>query len=67
MSNFGGPDLILLLLFFLTVALPIWMLIDCIIYESNKAPWILLILFIPWLGPAIYYFARRSPRVHRKA
>ena len=65
--NMFGPDLLLLILFFLTVAFPIWTLVDCIFYESDKIAWLLLILFIPWIGPTIYYFTRRSRRVHPKA
>ena len=57
-----GPDIVVLLLVFMTIAFPIWMLIDCIKHESDKVAWIVLILFVPWLGSILYYFMRRSRR-----
>ena len=42
----------------------IWMLIDCIQNKSldgtMKIIWILVILFLPFLGPLIYYFVGRG-------
>ena len=66
LSNFGGPDLLLLVLAFMTLVLPLWMLVDCLIHDRNKVLWAAVILFLLWVGATIYYFARRSPRIHRK-
>ena len=42
----------------------IWMLIDCIqnknLDSTKKIIWVLVILFVPLLGPLIYYFVGRS-------
>jgi len=42
----------------------VWMLIDCIQNKSldgtMKIIWILVILFLPFLGPLIYYFVGRG-------
>jgi prolipoprotein diacylglyceryltransferase len=45
-------------------AFQIWMLIDCCIYESKMPDnqlvlWILLIVFLSFIGAAVYYFVRR--------
>lgn len=63
--NLAGPDLIVILLIFLLMGFPIWMIVDCIQHESNegntKLIWILVILFAP-AGSLIYFFARKLPR-----
>jgi len=63
--NLAGPDLIVVLLIFLLMGFPIWMIVDCTRHESNegntKLIWILIILFAP-LGSVIYFFARKLPR-----
>lgn len=66
---------ILYLLFILTfigamfalTGLWIWMLIDCIKYEKDegneKLIWILLLIFLNWLGALLYFFMRRRKRI----
>ena len=45
----------------------IWVLIDCISKESSegndKVAWTMVILFVPLLGAALYYFVRRPERI----
>ena len=63
--NLAGPDLIIILLIFLMMGFPVWMLVDCLNRESSegntKLIWILVILFAP-LGSVIYFFARKLSR-----
>lgn len=44
----------------------IWMLIDCLVNEpsegNDKIIWVLVIIFVGWLGALIYLFARRPRR-----
>ena len=44
----------------------IWMIIDCVKYESStgndKVVWLLLLIFTHGIGATIYYFARKRPR-----
>ncbi len=71
---FGGVEIILLMLMFL-VALPlalalmafwIWMLISAIqnngLSEGEKIAWVLVIVFLHWLGAIIYYFVGHPKR-----
>lgn len=45
----------------------IWMLIDCAVKEkgpgNDKLVWILIILFMHFLGALLYFFARRPQRI----
>ena len=47
----------------------IWMLVDCIKYESNEGNnrliWVLVIIFAQILGAIIYYFVQRKERLQR--
>ena len=47
-------------------ALWIWMLIDCLtnngIQSSEKVAWVLVIIFLPFLGSLIYLFVGRPKR-----
>ncbi len=43
----------------------IWMVVDCATKEpsgSDKIVWILVIIFLHWLGGIIYLFAEKLPR-----
>jgi len=44
----------------------LWMLIDCLKYESSegndKVIWVLVIIFVNWIGALVYFFVRRQPR-----
>jgi hypothetical protein len=52
------------LLGLLEVIFQIWMLIDAIqnprLEGSQRVVWVLVIIFMPCLGPVLYYFAGRS-------
>jgi len=45
----------------------IWMIVDCASNEpsegNDKIIWILVIVFVSWIGAAIYYFVRRPKRI----
>ena len=45
----------------------IWMLVDCLTKESSegndKIVWVLIILFLNWLGALIYMLVRRPQRM----
>lgn len=45
----------------------IWVLVDCLAKEpsegNDKIAWTMLILFVPLIGAALYYFIRRPERV----
>ena len=51
----------------LATAFWIWMLVDCATKEpsgtNDKIIWILIIVFVHFLGALIYYFARRPTRI----
>jgi H+/Cl- antiporter ClcA len=44
----------------------IWMLVDCVRYESSegitRVVWVLVILFLPGLGALLYFLIRRPER-----
>jgi hypothetical protein len=44
----------------------IWMLIDCLKFESSegndKLIWVLVIVLTNWIGALIYFFVRRGER-----
>jgi len=49
----------------------IWMIIDCATQETfegnDKVVWMLIVIFLNWLGALIYYFVRRRKRVGQVA
>jgi hypothetical protein len=54
LASFGAFELLGLLF-------SIWMIVECIKREvtlSGRVLWLLLILFIPGLGPLVYFFVR---------
>jgi Phospholipase_D-nuclease N-terminal len=67
----GGLEVLLVFLFgglisLACFALWIWMLIDCLtnhgIQSSEKVAWVLVILFLPFIGSLIYLFVGRPKR-----
>ena len=58
----GLGELIVILLIFAMTGLWIWMLLDCVRYESEKFVWLLIIIFLGGIGALVYLFARRNPR-----
>jgi len=71
---FGGMEIIMLALIFL-IGLPlalallafwIWMLISAIqnngLSEGEKIAWVLVIVFLHWLGAVIYFFVGHPKR-----
>jgi hypothetical protein len=64
LGGVGGLEI--LLLFVIPVILWFWALIDCLksnFSGSNKLIWILLIIFLPVLGPILYLLIGRGQRV----
>ncbi len=47
----------------------VWMLVDCVSNEpsegNDKLIWALVIIFLNFLGAAIYYFVRRPQRIEQ--
>ena len=47
----------------------IWMLVDCLKNEpsegNDKLVWVLVIVFLHFIGAAIYYVVRRPERIER--
>ena len=45
----------------------IWMIIDCAMNEpsdgNDKIIWIIIVVFLNWIGALIYFFARRPTRI----
>jgi hypothetical protein len=67
MFIWGMPELILLISVFATIFW-IWMLIDAAINErgtTDKVVWVLIVLFLHFVGAAVYYFVRYRPRRRR--
>jgi hypothetical protein len=43
----------------------IWMIVDCAQNEppsNDKVVWMLIVIFLNWIGATIYFFARRRNR-----
>jgi hypothetical protein len=68
---YGIVVLFVVFLGFVSFAFWIWMLVDCLKYErpdgADKLVWILVIVFLHWVGGLIYYYVRRQPRIEAKA
>ena len=61
MFGWGIPEFLVLL----TTIFWIWMLIDAAMNErdtTDKVVWVLIVLFLHFIGAAVYYFARYRPR-----
>lgn len=50
-----------------TLAFTCWMLVECVTLEptlgSERLIWVLIILFVPFVGPLLYYVVRRTERI----
>ena len=57
------------LFFVLQLVMWVWMLVDCLKYESSegneKVIWILLMVFLGIIGSLLYYFIRRPQRIQQ--
>ena len=74
MVGFHAPELVIFLCFgFFGIVIGIfgtifwiWMLVDCVKNEpsegNDKVVWMLVILFLHFIGGLIYYFVRRPER-----
>ena len=64
MFGWGIPELLVIL----TTIFWIWMLIDAAVKERNttdKVVWVLIVLFLHFVGAAVYYIVRYRPRRRR--
>lgn len=62
-GDLGG--LLFLTIVFLAVAFWLWMLIDCVRFETEggaKLAWLLVILFVGIVGAPVYFFVRKLGR-----
>lgn len=65
----GGTEIVLVSLLFLVIPLIIiaWALIDVLRSnfqnDSNKIIWVLVILFLPFLGSILYFIIGRKQRI----
>ena len=67
MFGWGMPELMLIISVFASIFW-IWMLIDAAINErdtTDKIIWVLIVLFLHFVGAAVYYFVRYRPRRRR--
>lgn len=58
MFGLGGPEFILLFIIFMPLILIIWALVDVLKSEftgNNKIVWVLVVIFLPLLGPLLYF------------
>lgn len=50
-----------------TLAFTCWMLVECVTREpslgTERLIWVLIILFVPFVGPLLYYVVRRTERI----
>jgi len=64
---FAGFGLVAMVLSILATVFWIWMLIDCLqngrLQSTEKIVWVLVILFLHFIGALIYYFVGREQRV----
>ena len=48
-------------------AFMIWMIVDCAVHESRvgneRLIWIIIMVFVPYLGAIVYYVFRRPERI----
>jgi hypothetical protein len=47
------------------LAFQVWMILDCVTHErgSERVIWILIMLFLPYVGAIVYYVFRRAQRI----
>jgi len=69
MGNSSGPEIAIIVIGLLSgilVALWIWMLLECALYESSegntKIVWIVILVTLNWIGALLYFFIRRPQR-----
>ena len=62
----GLPELLFVCIFIPATMFWIWMLVDAAVHErdaTDKIVWVLIVLFLHFVGAAVYYFVRHRPRV----
>ena len=71
MIGVGIPELIVIMFILAFIVAPIvlvvWALIDILKAEftgSNKVVWILIVLFVPGIGPILYFAIGRKQKIH---
>jgi len=65
MENLGAGELILLSIILLPVILFLIAIIDILrseFHDSNKVVWVLVVFFLPILGPILYFIIGRKQK-----
>ncbi len=69
-GGIGVQELILLFFFFVPAILWVWALIDCVTgtfsNSDSKLIWVVVIIFVPFLGSILYFIIGRSGRVRKE-
>jgi hypothetical protein len=66
MFGLGGPEFVLLFIIFMPLILIIWALVDVLKSEftgNNKIVWALVVIFLPLLGPLLYFGIGRNQKI----
>ncbi|MBV5327929.1 MAG: PLDc_N domain-containing protein [Chlorobium sp.] len=66
MFGLGGGEFLFVFIFLLLPALVIWTLIDILKSEfsgNNKIVWILVVMFLPFLGSLLYLGIGRNQKI----
>ena len=50
-------------IYFLPICFWIWMIWECIAYDSQKSTWIWVLIFFNFPGAIVYFFVRRLPKL----
>ena len=69
-AGLGGLMIVFWVFALLLTAFWIWMLVDCLtsaMPTNEKILWALVMLIVPLIGSILYFFVKRSPRVHAPA
>jgi len=65
---FGGGLLLTLFIIFFIILLPIFALISVLMNDfrgNDKLMWVVIIIFLPFLGSVLYFLIGRDRRVNR--
>lgn len=68
LSLFGGGIFVILLVVIFIIILPLLALISVLTNEfhgNDKIMWVLIILFLPFLGSVLYFAIGRDRRINR--
>lgn len=64
-GGLGWPELVIIALLLAGFGFWIWMIVDCATNEKDsgtKIAWILVLIFIGFIGAPLYFLVRKLPR-----